>query len=92
MVYIQWNPSIMDTIGTSKCVLLIEVSFVEGSFNIIIFIEMLVSRARLYLGKWSAWSPQGTIVFINCGTCPNDLYREVVLIEVVVLREVVVSL
>ncbi len=27
---IQWNPSITDTIGTSKLVLLIEVSFVEG--------------------------------------------------------------
>ncbi len=26
---------IMDTIGTSKLVLLIEVSFVEGSFNVI---------------------------------------------------------
>ncbi len=28
------NPSIMSTIGTSKLVLLMEVSFVEGSFNI----------------------------------------------------------
>ena len=32
---VQWNPSITDTIGTSKLVLLIEVSFVKGSFNII---------------------------------------------------------
>ncbi len=32
---LQWNPSIMDTIGTCKLVLLIEVSSVEGSFNII---------------------------------------------------------
>ncbi len=32
---VLWNPSITDTIGTSKLVLLIDVSFVEGSFNII---------------------------------------------------------
>ncbi len=32
---LQWNPSLTDTIGTSEPVLLIEVSFVEGSFNII---------------------------------------------------------
>ncbi len=33
--FIQWNPSITDTIWTSKLDLLMEVSCVEGSFNMI---------------------------------------------------------
>ena len=32
-LHVQWNPSITDTIG--EFVLLMEVSFVEGSFNTI---------------------------------------------------------
>ncbi len=52
---IQWNPSITDTIGTSKLVLLIEVSFVERSFNIIKYRNgtrkvSLVVRCPLFRG------------------------------------------
>ncbi len=49
------NPSITDTIGTSKLVLLMEVSFVEGSFNIINYQNgtrkvSLVVRCPLFRG------------------------------------------
>ena len=70
---IQWNPSITDTIGTSKLVLLIEVSFVEGSFNIIkyqngtrkvsLVVRCPLFRGVLYKGvplyfNLSQWCPQ----------------------------------
>ncbi len=52
---IQWNPSITDTIGTSKLVFLRKVSFVEGSFNIIKYQNgtrkmSLVVRCPLFRG------------------------------------------
>ncbi len=52
-MYTQWNPSITDTIETSNLVLLLEVSFVEGSFNIIKYQNgtrkvSLVVRSPLY--------------------------------------------
>ncbi len=43
---IQWNPSITDTIGTSKLVLLMELSFVEGSFKII---EIICNYMYMYM-------------------------------------------
>ncbi len=51
---LQWNPCVMD-IGTSKPVLLIEVSFVEGSVNIIRYQNRtrkvsLVVRCPLFKG------------------------------------------
>ncbi len=54
-MYIQWDTSISDTIGTSKLVLLIEVSFVEGSFNIIKYQNgtrkvFLIERCPLFRG------------------------------------------
>ena len=60
IIIVQWNSSITDTIGTSKLVLLIEVSFVEGSFNIIkyqngtrqvsLVVRCPLSRGVLYKG------------------------------------------
>ncbi len=41
----------MDTIGTSKLVLLMEVSFVEGSFNIIVKMGSRVSFIRVHYSR-----------------------------------------
>ena len=42
----------MDTIGTSKFVLLVEVSFFEGSFNIIIKLDDPLLEVPLYMYYW----------------------------------------
>ncbi len=72
-IQLQWNPSITDTIGTSKCVLLIEVSFVEGSFNIIKYQNgtskvSLVVRCPLFRGALYKGFHCITIVTIPCST------------------------
>ena len=61
-----------DTIGTSKCVLLIEVSFVEGSFNILKYQNgtskvSLVVRCPLFRGVLYKG--------IHCITCTDYTYH-----------------
>ncbi len=63
------HPSIMNTIGTSKLVILIEVSFVEGSFNIIKY-QMRLVWCPLFRGVYYKGVTQTYTVHVHvCVYC-----------------------